>query len=131
MRRGPALAFEQAAERGMALRAVQSRTEPAGPYTTEAPIEQREIRDSLAATEQLRLQDTLARWREKFPEVRAEAEVIAWSPARSLAEASRTASLLVVGRRTGGHPMGTPGLGPVARAVLHRAHCPVAVVPHD
>ncbi|MER7674001.1 universal stress protein [Kitasatospora sp. NPDC096128] len=126
-----AFAFGQAAARGAALRVLESRTVPVGPYVTEAPLDQREIRDSLAAAELTRLQDTLAPWREKFPEVRVEAEVTAWPAGRALVEASRGASLTVVGRRTSGLHAAAPWLGGVTHAVLHHAHGPVAVVPHD
>jgi nucleotide-binding universal stress UspA family protein len=124
-------AFEQAAERGVALRVVESRTPQAGRYRTEAPMEQWEIRESLAAGEELALRDVLARWRDKYPEVRAAAEVVPEPAAKALTELSRAASLVVLGRRSPGHPMAAPHLGPVAHAVLHHAHCPVAVVPHD
>jgi len=124
-------AFEEAARRGTVLRAVEARTPDAGPYLTEVPLGQAEIRESLVAAELVRLQDVLSRWRDKFPEVATEAEVVALPAAKALAEASRTAELLVVGRRAPGYPMGVPRLGQVAHAVLHHAHAPVAVVPHS
>ncbi|GAA2783883.1 universal stress protein [Kitasatospora paracochleata] len=125
-----AFAFEQAAGRGVRLRALQSSPPPAGPYDTEAPLDQREIRDSLAASELVRLQDALGRWRDKFPAVPVEAEVTAAPAARALTEASRSASLVVVGRRLRHTRVAAPMLGPVTHAVLHHAHSPVAVVPH-
>ncbi|MFJ4668336.1 universal stress protein [Kitasatospora purpeofusca] len=124
-------AFRHAADTGSALRVVESRTTAHGPYATEAPVDQRQIRESLAAAEQLRLRDALSRWREKYPDVRAEAELCAWSPARALVEASRGASLVVLGRRTPKHQVAAPRLGSVTQSVLHHAHSPVAVVPHD
>ncbi|MFD1659246.1 universal stress protein [Streptomyces caeni] len=53
---------------------------------------------------------------------------VAAASARALVEASRTADLVVAAGRPG--PPG-PGrrLGTVARALLHRAHCPVLFVP--
>ncbi|MEU6237421.1 universal stress protein, partial [Kitasatospora sp. NPDC047058] len=113
-----AFAFRHAAETGAVLRAVESRTTSHGPYTTEAPVAEREIRESLAAAEQLKLRDALAHWQDKYPEVRTEAEVCPWSPARVLVEASRSASLVVLGRRTSRHPLAGPRLGPVAVSVL-------------
>ncbi|MDY0814401.1 universal stress protein [Kitasatospora purpeofusca] len=124
-------AFRHAAGTGSALRVVESRTTSHGPYATEAPVDQRQIRESLAAAEQLHLRDALSRWREKYPAVRAEAEVCAWSPARALVEASRSASLVVLGRRTPERRVTAPRLGTVTQSVLHHAHGPVAVVPHD
>ncbi|GAA2804897.1 universal stress protein [Kitasatospora sp. CM 4170] len=126
-----AFAFQHAAGTGAALRVMESRDTFRGPYATAAPVDQREIRESLAAAEQVRLQDALTRWQDKFPTVRTEAEVCAWSASRMLVEASRTASLVVLGRRAPKHPMAGPRLGPVAQSVLHHAHGPVAVVPHD
>ncbi|MFB6891526.1 universal stress protein [Kitasatospora sp. NPDC056327] len=123
-------AFREAADRGAVLRAVESRTASHESYATEAPVAQAEIREAMAAAEQVRLEDALARWREKFPEVRTEAEVSPWSPSRALVEASRGAALVVLGRRTARHPLTGPHLGPVVQSVLHHAHGPVAVVPH-
>jgi nucleotide-binding universal stress UspA family protein len=50
--------------------------------------------------------------------------------ANLLIGASRTASLVVVGRRVRHHPSGAH-IGPVTHAVLHHATAPVAVVAHD
>ncbi|MFF2659983.1 universal stress protein [Kitasatospora sp. NPDC058032] len=124
-------AFRYAADHGVGLRAVESRTTSHDTYTTRAPVEQAEIREAMAAAEQLRLEDALAVRREKYPQVRTAAEVCPWSAGRALVEASRGASLVVLGRRTAKHPLTGPHLGPVAQSVLHHAHAPVAVVPHD
>ncbi|MFC9819544.1 universal stress protein [Streptomyces erythrochromogenes] len=51
-------------------------------------------------------------------------------PARRLVEASRTAGLLVMGRRNRESRLG-PHTGGVTRAVLHHCRTPVAVIPHD
>ncbi|MFI8458034.1 universal stress protein [Kitasatospora sp. NPDC085464] len=126
-----AFAFEQAARRGVTLRVLESRSLPAGPYVTQAPVDQREIRDSLAEAELVRLRDALARWRDKFPRVRVEAEVTARHAGGALVDASRGASLVVLGRRTPAHQAGVSRLGSVAHAVLHHALCPVAIVPRD
>ncbi len=123
-------AFEEAERRGAALRVVEGRRPSRGPYLTKGPVDQEQIRRSLAAAELVRLQDALSHWREKFPGVDAEAEVIDQGGARALVEASRTAGLVVLGRSALGHPLASPRLGPVAHAVLHHAHSPVAVVPH-
>jgi nucleotide-binding universal stress UspA family protein len=124
-------AFDQAARRGAVLRAVEARTPSAGPYVTQAPLDQQAIRESLVADRLVHLQDALGRWREKFPDVRTRAEVESGGAAEALLEASRGASLLVLGRRAPGHPMAAPRLGAVARDVLHHARGPVAVVPHE
>ncbi|GAA1072699.1 universal stress protein [Kitasatospora arboriphila] len=126
-----AFAFARAAEYGTGLRALESVTLPAGPYVTDAPMARPEIRESMAASETVRLQDALARWREKYPEVRAEAEVTGWPAGRALVEASRSAALVVLGRRTPRLLPTAPRLGGTAYTVLHHAHGPVAVVPHE
>ncbi|MFJ2439626.1 universal stress protein [Streptomyces sp. NPDC087658] len=72
---------------------------------------------------------TVAPLREEFPDLAiAEETARASSVAGALAKASRQADLLVVGARRPAHAIGSP-LGHVAHALLHHAHCPVAVVP--
>lgn len=61
------------------------------------------------------------------PGVEIEQEVIALSPAEALVGTSRHASLVVVGSR-GRNAFTGMLLGSVSQEVLHRAHCPVAVV---
>ncbi|BFV60788.1 universal stress protein [Kitasatospora sp. CMC57] len=126
-----AFAFDQAARRGAALRAVEAWRPPVRRYVTQAQVEQPAIRESLAADRLVHLQDALGRWREKYPEVPTHAEVVGVGAADALQAASRKASLVVLGRRAPGHPTAAPRLGVVAHAVLHHAHSPVAVVPHD
>ncbi|MGW2402745.1 universal stress protein [Kitasatospora sp. NPDC001664] len=126
-----AFAFDQAARRGAALRAVEARTLASGPYLTEAQVEQADIQEGLAADRLVHLEDALGRWREKFPGVTARAEVVVGSAADVLVAAAHGAALLVLGRRSPAHPMAAPRLGSVAHAVLHHAHGAVAVVPHD
>lgn len=60
-------------------------------------------------------------WQEEHPLVRVSTSVVTAPPAAALREASRDASLIVVGRHE--------GLGPTARALLQESTCPVAVVP--
>ncbi|RKE05066.1 universal stress protein [Streptomyces sp. TLI_171] len=123
-------AFEEAARRGVPLRALEGRVEPDAPLRTDAPVGPEEIRRSLVESRTVRLRDALVHWRGKFPEVRTEAEVSGRGAARTLLEASRSADLLVLGRRAPAHPTAAPKPGPVAHAVVHHAHGPVAVVPH-
>ncbi|MEU5217210.1 universal stress protein [Streptomyces sp. NPDC020807] len=75
--------------------------------------------------------EQLARLRpfaERRPEVEVRASVVPGDAAGLLEEGSRDAGLLVVGRHHR-HRIGTLLIGSVAHAVLHEAHCPVAVVP--
>ena len=73
------------------------------------------------------LAESVAGVREDHPDVRLEQEVVLVAPARALADASASASLVVVGSRGLGYFSGLL-LGSVSQAVLHRASCPVAVV---
>ncbi|MFF4603206.1 universal stress protein [Streptomyces sp. NPDC001339] len=67
--------------------------------------------------------------REEFPGLTVSDDVVQVpSPAGALVEASAHADLLVMGARTHTHAPGAP-LGRVTHAVLHHAHCPVAVFP--
>ncbi|GGS26578.1 hypothetical protein GCM10010252_76840 [Streptomyces aureoverticillatus] len=69
-------------------------------------------------------------WREKYPDVEASEAVAEGKAATVLFRAASGASLLVVGRRMTERPALTR-TGPVIHAVVHRAGCPVAVVPHE
>lgn len=75
------------------------------------------------AEEQLLLSEALVGWREKEPGLTLREAVVRDRPARALVAAALTAALLVVGR----HPHRT--LGSATYGVVHRATCPVAVVP--
>jgi nucleotide-binding universal stress UspA family protein len=108
-------AFDAAARRAVRLRVVHG-------WTTAAPGAGEE-----GATA---LEGALRPWREKFPGVEVVEEAVVGRPGTHLADASRDASLVVLGRRRRHSPMG-PYLGPVTHEVLHRAVAPVAVVPHD
>jgi nucleotide-binding universal stress UspA family protein len=50
--------------------------------------------------------------------------------ARELIEASRNADLLVVGSR-GGSGFASLMMGSTSSQVVHHAHCPVVVMPHN
>ncbi|SFE86531.1 universal stress protein [Blastococcus tunisiensis] len=80
-------------------------------------------RAGVAADEQVALSETLAGWREKAPDVVVREVVVRDRPARAVLSAGMTAQLVVVGHRR------RVELGSTTHAVLHRATCPVAVVP--
>ncbi|MCE7004657.1 universal stress protein [Kibdelosporangium philippinense] len=81
--------------------------------------------------EQKRLLDErLAVWRDKCPDVAVEAVVTPDRPAASLLDAARTAQLVVVGTRGRGGVTGML-LGSTSQALLHHAPCAVAVVGPD
>lgn len=117
-------AVEAAVREQVALLAVHAFTVPAGVVdgggTGDAVLAGRVVAARL-------LEEAVGAWAEKFPELRLRREVVRGSAARALVEASRGASLVVVGARGSG---GFPGLavGSVAAHVLALAACPVAVV---
>jgi nucleotide-binding universal stress UspA family protein len=66
--------------------------------------------------------DTVAVWSDKYPDVEVRRALRhGLDPAFALTAASRTARLLVVGS--------TASAAPLVQALIHRARCPVAVVP--
>jgi nucleotide-binding universal stress UspA family protein len=76
------------------------------------------------------LSEALAGWREKYPDVEVHTSVTRDHPAAGLVAASAAQHLLVVGRHSRHTRLGA-FLGSVSQAVLHRATCPVAIVPAD
>jgi nucleotide-binding universal stress UspA family protein len=80
---------------------------------------------------QTALEEFLAPWREKYPDVTVDAYAVAERPADALSSASRVAQLTVVGRHTPASRHGGFHLGSTARGVLHHAEVPVLVVPTE
>ncbi|GAA2744118.1 universal stress protein [Kitasatospora cinereorecta] len=122
-------AFHQAAERGAALRAVHAWTPPpvwgyAGWVAPASEAEQFRVIESELLTR------AMTGWQEKYPTVAVVEDCRIDGAAGALVDLSAEAALVVVGRRRRPHRAGLR-LGPVAHAVLHHAHAPVAVVPHD
>lgn len=126
---GPAIrfAFEEASLRGARLRVVHAWSHPAadGPGTMQ-PL----VYDPQVVTEEQGrlLGESLAVWREKYPDVEVISEVVQGRAVRILSGVSARADLLVVGTRGRGGFTGLM-LGSVSHALLHHAHCPVVVVP--
>ncbi|WP_319727005.1 universal stress protein [Streptomyces sp. MB09-01] len=122
-----AFAFEEAARRGCALRAVHGwKMPPAYTYVPFFdPDDERDIGRGMTHM----VDDMLLPWRHKFPDVDVSPGVFTGSAGDHLVRASRGAGLVVVGRRLRRSPLGTH-LGSVAHAVLHHAAAPVAVVAH-
>lgn len=73
------------------------------------------------------LAESLAGWQDKYPDMSIRRILLRGHAGRALAEASKGARLFVVGSRGLGGFRGLL-LGSVSHAVLHHAHCPVAVV---
>lgn len=76
--------------------------------------------------EEGRLEDALDDWPQRHPTVAVRRLVVRGRPGPTLIGVSLTAELLVIGHR---RRRVLDSLGPVAHAVLHRAGCPVLIVP--
>jgi nucleotide-binding universal stress UspA family protein len=83
--------------------------------------------DAVEADERRRLDERLAGWSEKHPEVPVGRSVTRELPARALMDHAARAQLVVVGSRGRGELAGLV-LGSVGNALVHGAPCPVAVV---
>ena len=122
-----AFAFEEASLRRAGLTALHAWDAPffdvpghGGPGVPDA---MREFQD-----EELRLlSESLAGWREKYPDVDVRQTLVHEEPVKALVEASPGAALLVVGSRGRGG-LRSMLLGSVSHALVHHARCPVAVV---
>lgn len=121
-----AFSFAEAARRGTPLRFLHSWTLPAsyGYAAVMDPGIGEELGDRLLGG----LDDLLELWRKRYAGVDVAAEAVVGPPAYQLVEASQTAQLVVVGRRSRKVPLGAR-LGHVAHAVIHHSPAPVAVVP--
>jgi nucleotide-binding universal stress UspA family protein len=118
-----AFAYEAAAARGVPLVAVHTWRDLVGDLDVAALLGW----EAIATEEPEVLTERLAGWGEKHPDVPVRRKVVKDRPAHALVEESRSAQLVVVGSRGRGGVTGML-LGSVSHAVLHRAHCPVAVV---
>lgn len=122
-----AFAFEEAALRGARLRAVHVWADPGTVgFGSMTPLVYNP--EWVAAEHERRLNDALAVWREKYPDVQVVTDVVHGRPVRILAGVSARADLLIVGTRGRGGFAGLL-LGSVSHGLLHHAHCPLAVIP--
>lgn len=94
------------------------------PSLLRTPSEIARCRDRFAE----RLAERLAVWREKYPDVDVHLHSRALNALDALLEAESGAQLMVVGRYGGTTPPSS-GLGSTTRALIRRAHRPVAVIP--
>ncbi|MFC8362980.1 universal stress protein [Streptomyces griseorubiginosus] len=120
-------AFAAAARRSTSLRVVHGWNPP--PYYAYGLATDLELHAALAHRESVTLTELLRPWREKHPDVEVTEESSYGTPGNHLADASREASLVVVGRRIRRSAFGAH-IGTVTHAVLHHSVAPVAVVPH-
>ncbi|MFJ1967370.1 universal stress protein [Streptomyces sp. NPDC087903] len=124
-----AFAFQAARLRGARLRAVHAWHAPGplglGPGDI-ALVSERERADEW----QDFLSAVLQPWHDKYADVRLVETVVEDRPGNTLMRAATGAGLLVVGHRLTERSF-RPRIGPVTHAAIHRAGCPVAVVPHE
>jgi len=80
-----------------------------------------------AEEEQALVAQSLAGWQEKYPDVTVRRHSVRGLPVEALVRQSETAALVVMGTRGRGGFRGLL-LGSVSQGVMHRAHCPVAIV---
>ncbi|MEV6510351.1 universal stress protein [Streptomyces sp. NPDC051642] len=121
-------AFAEAARRDTALRVVYGWNLP--PYYAYGLALDAGLDEDLSREETDSLTEALRPWRQKHPDTEVVLEPRAGSAADHLVDASRAASLVVIGRRIRRGALGTH-IGPVAHGVLHHSTAPVAVVAHD
>ncbi|TDQ52289.1 universal stress protein [Actinorugispora endophytica] len=124
------LAFEQAATRGVAVRAVLAWESTAFAWPEEGdgdwPADQEPTVDRVRA----RLAEFLSGERAAYPDVPVEEVVVPGAAAPSLVQEGGGSDLLVVGSHgRGGIAEVIMGLGSVSHGVLRHSRCPVAVVP--
>ncbi|MEU1231056.1 universal stress protein [Streptomyces sp. NPDC005828] len=121
-------AFETAAARGAAVRAVRAWSLPSLYAYSPGSMRLADEAGGLVPYEEKALREALAPWRERYPDVPVAEHVELGSAGEVLLSASGGAQLLVVGRRAKRGALGSR-IGSVAHAALHLAPCPVAVIP--
>ena len=121
-------AFAEAARRATGLRVVYGWSLP--PYYAYGFALDAGLHDELSREETDSLTEALRPWRQKHPDTEVVLEPRVGSAADHLVDASREASLVVIGRRIRRGALGAH-IGPVAHGVLHHSTAPVAVVAHD
>ncbi|KFF98622.1 universal stress protein [Streptomyces scabiei] len=123
-------AFETAAARGASLRAVRAWALPPLYAYSPGSLKLLDEAGGLEPYESKALSAALEPLRERFPEVPVTQHVEMGSAGQVLLSVAQRAQLMVVGRRARRTAVGAR-IGSVAHGVLHHAHCPVAVVPHE
>lgn len=118
-------AFEYADRHGLPLRAVLCWTLSSSLVSAWSHAEA--DAEGFGASGLTMLNEELAGWREKYPEVQVRSVVRYVHPTVGLTTEAQSAALLVVGAQNR-HPRLATFLGSVSQGVLHHATCPVAVV---
>lgn len=120
-------AFDAAARRKAALRAVHAWSEPSASFHGFSGDAR--LHNSLERGQATLLGKVLRPWRQKFPDVEVIETSRCGGAPQVLVNDSRDASLVVVGRRVRPHSLGAH-IGHVTHAALHHIAAPVAVVAH-
>lgn len=111
-----AFASREAERRRVALRALH--IDNRRPRTADQSTPDSNAADRLSAWSR--------RWRDEFPDIEVNATVMSdIEPVEALAEASRSAGVVVIGSR---RRFGSKMLGPTAYALAHRCDCPLVLV---
>jgi nucleotide-binding universal stress UspA family protein len=124
-----AYAYEQASSRGVGLTVVHAWWLWWPDYvevTAASAIWAVDWR-AVAQEEEAVVAESLAGWQEKYPDVTVRRHSVRQLPVEALVDESRKACLVVLGTRGRGGFAGLL-LGSVSQGVMHRAHCPVAIV---
>jgi nucleotide-binding universal stress UspA family protein len=127
-------AFQEAGRRGARLRVLHCPSHrhitPELPSLVPArsPGQERLAREARADEAVPRY--ALTHLRDRYADVTVESRTVRAAPADELSAATGEAAVVVIGAHRRTSVLG-PRLGPVAHTLLHRAHCPVVVVPHD
>ncbi|GGK75199.1 universal stress protein [Mangrovihabitans endophyticus] len=120
-------AFDAAASQNCALEIVRAFLPPPPVTMSKAPAVLHLPTPEADAEERVALEDRLAPWRTKFPDVPVTVVLTHQSIASVLVAASRRARLVIVGSRGHGVIAGTL-LGSAGLQLLHHADCPVHIV---
>lgn len=119
-------AFEEAVARQAELVVARVWEAPGAEYSVVlAPPE--ELAEARSQAE-FSLGMQLAGWHERYPDLQVRRHTPRGHPVETLSARARHAQLLVVGHRTRRGWFGKLLLGSVASGLLHRAHCPIAVI---
>jgi nucleotide-binding universal stress UspA family protein len=121
-----AFAYDAAAARGSALVAVHAWQDAVADVPVAALVDWAVVEEE----ERQVLAERLAGWAEKYPDVAVQRVVVRSHAVPALVHQSEGAQLVDVGSRGRGGLAGLL-LGSVSQGVLHRSHCPVAVVRPD
>jgi nucleotide-binding universal stress UspA family protein len=119
-------AFDEAGGRGCRLDVVRSFLPPVPLLLAKAPDADVATAE-VDAEERARLEEQLAPWREKYPDVPVKVVLTHVGIVSVLVSASRRAQLVIVGSRGHGVIAGTM-LGSAGLQLLHHSDCPVYIV---